>query len=119
MWRSIYQGGIGPFNGLLGGRTREVIRPWLRTDRILQSTVLIPETWSGRSQRRPVLAAVNGVSRDLLDAATVDGATPVQEFRYVVAPASVAHVAATTLAIAGAVSQFLYPLILTRAARST
>jgi ABC-type sugar transport system permease subunit len=117
MWRSIYQADIGPLNGLLHlVGLEQLIRPWLSEDGIVQWTVLIPGTWAWVGFNVVLfLTAINGVSRDLFDAATVDGATPVQEFRYVVAPSiRRVYVAATTLAIAGAVSPFLYPLILTQ-----
>ena len=112
MWRSIYQADIGPLNGLLNAAGLEqLIRPWLSSDGIVQWTVLIPGTWAWVGLNVVLfLTAVHGISRDLLDAATVDGATPVQEFRYVVAPnIRRVYVAATMLAIAGAVSPFLYP----------
>jgi raffinose/stachyose/melibiose transport system permease protein len=117
MWRSIYQGDIGPLNGLLQAiGLEQLIRPWLSTDGIVQWTVLIPGTWAWVGFNIVLfLTAINGISRDLLDAATVDGATPLEEFRFVVAPSiRRVYVAATTLAIAGAVSPFLYPLILTQ-----
>jgi ABC-type sugar transport system permease subunit len=87
----------------------------LSTDGIVQWTVLIPGTWAWVGFNVVLfLAAINGISQDLFDAATVDGASPLQELRYVILPGiRGVYVTATALAIAGAVSPFIYPLLLT------
>lgn len=117
MWRAIYNSQSGILNeGLRALGFDWLIQPWLSGDGIVQWAVLLPGTWAWIGFNVVLfLTAIRGMSQDLLDAATVDGASPLQELRFVILPSiRGVYVTATALAIAGAVSPFLYPLLLTQ-----
>jgi multiple sugar transport system permease protein len=91
------------------------IRPWLSTDGIVQWTTNIPSTWQAVGFWAVIfVAAISGISRELYEAARIDGANAWHEFRYIVLP-SVRNVylSATVASINWALGTYIYQFIMT------
>lgn len=117
LWKLIYRGDGGLLNGLLAGVGLDrLIVPWLSRNGIVQWTVLIPGVlqWIGFNVVL-FLAAIDGIDQELFDFATLEGATAWQEMRHITLPGvRGVYVTACILAIAGGISPFIYPFILTK-----
>jgi raffinose/stachyose/melibiose transport system permease protein len=118
LWKLIYKGDAGLLNGFLTSvGLEELIVPWLSRNGIVQWAVLVPGVlqWLGFNVVL-FLAAIDGIAQELFDVATLEGATAWQEVRYVTLPGvRGVYITACILAIAGGISPFLYPFILTNA----
>jgi ABC-type sugar transport system permease subunit len=116
LWKLIYRGDGGLLNGALtAAHLEHFIVPWLSRDGIVQWTVLIPGVlqWVGFNVVL-FLAAIDGIDEELFDFAVLEGANAWQEMRYITLPGvRGVYVTASILAIAGGLSPFIYPFILT------
>ncbi|MCZ7545514.1 MAG: sugar ABC transporter permease [Anaerolineae bacterium] len=118
LWSLIYNGRAGLLNGVLTSIGLEaLIVPWLSRNGTVQWAVLIPGVlqWLGFNVVL-FLAAIDGIPQELFEVARLEGATALQEVRHVTLPGvRGVYVTAVILAIAGGISPFLYPFILTNA----
>lgn len=87
LWRWLYNPDFGLINYLLG-KIGIKGPPWLASTKWAKPAIAIMGLWAGVGGYNCVLylAALQGVPRDLYDAAAVDGANPWQRFRYVTWP---------------------------------
>lgn len=88
VWKWIYDGQFGLANyylKMLGLIRDNVI--WLGDEHLVWPALLLTSAWKGFPYvALMALAGLQGIPRDLLEAATVDGTTGWQRFRYVVLP---------------------------------
>lgn len=117
MWKHVfvYDGGVLNF-ALRSIGLEFLARGWLMELGIVQWTVLVPEVWSGVCFYIIIFAAaLEGISQELYDAASIDGANAWQEMIHITLPTVRAvYVTATILALPGALSTFIYPFVMTR-----
>jgi multiple sugar transport system permease protein len=88
IWRFMYNPTAGIINRLLFdvGLTHQHIE-WLGDSDLALPSVIFADVWRGYPFVMLILlAGLQAISRDLYEAAKVDGAGPVQEFRYVTLP---------------------------------
>lgn len=89
LWRFMYDPQLGLVNALL--QTAGVISQnfaWLGEAQTAMAAVVLAGVWKGFPFSMVVyLAALQSVDKDQVEAATVDGAGPLQRFRHVVIPA--------------------------------
>ncbi len=88
LWRFIYDPQLGLLNGLL--QTAGVIDSgiaWLGSSTTAMGAVIVAAVWKGFPFSMVMyLAALQGVERDQIEAAMVDGAGAWRRFRYVIIP---------------------------------
>ncbi|MFD2207869.1 carbohydrate ABC transporter permease [Kiloniella antarctica] len=94
MWRLIYGPDFGALNALLTQiGLIEQYQSWLGDPDIALSMVAIADVWKNFPLVALItLAALQTISKDLIEAATLDGANAFQRFRTVVFPAIIAPV---------------------------
>jgi len=115
MWKFLFtqEYGLNAVLRLLG--LGSLIRPWLSTDGIVQWTTNIPSTWQAVGFWAVIfVAAISGISRELYEAARIDGANAWHEFIYIVLP-SVRNVylSATVASVNWALGTYIYQYIMT------
>jgi multiple sugar transport system permease protein len=88
LWRFMYDPQLGLVNAILsslGVISRNVA--WLADSGTAMGAVIVAAVWKGFPFSTVIyLAALQGVDRDQVEAAQMDGANAVQRFRYVVVP---------------------------------
>jgi multiple sugar transport system permease protein len=86
VWRFIFDTNIGVLNEM--ARTLGLARlPWLQDDRLAMAAVILIGVWSNMGYAMVLfLAGLTTISRDLYEAAAIDGATAPQQFRAVTWP---------------------------------
>lgn len=88
LWRFMYDPQLGLFNALLqaGGAIERGV-PWLAEQSTAMAAVIIAGVWKGFPFSMIMyLAALQGVQQDQIEAARVDGASPLARFRYIILP---------------------------------
>lgn len=88
LWRFMYDPQLGLFNALLqSAGAIETGIPWLSDSSTAMLAVIVAAVWKGFPFSMVIyLAALQGVQRDHLEAAMVDGAGAWKRFRYVIIP---------------------------------
>jgi len=118
MWRFIYNSQWGLLNSSLRALGLDFLAlKWLSNPKTAPWAVLIPGVWQWVGFNVVLfLAAIEGLPKELFDAAKIDGANAWQQLRYVTLPMlRGVYAMATILAIAGSMGGPLgYPLMLTR-----
>jgi raffinose/stachyose/melibiose transport system permease protein len=117
VWQRIYN----PFGGLLSDVARQADLPWLAQPYLADPTLATYATiavnvwqWTGFSMLL-YLAGLQGLPGEVLEAATIDGATPFQRLRQVVWPMlRPVHLTLILLGIIGALQTFALVFILTK-----
>lgn len=119
LWTLLYQpaqgGGMGPVNAALGvfGVPPQA---WLRDPALALPAIAFMSVWQGVGLQMMVfLAGLQGVSRELLDAARIDGAGAWQRVWHVVVPAmrnTIIFVVTVTMILAFRI--FVQPYLMTR-----
>jgi ABC-type sugar transport system permease subunit len=84
MWSGMYLRDGGVFNELLKMFGQEPIH-WLDYDHAFGSLVLMM-VWSGGGSVLNIIAAIKNISPELYEAASIDGATPLQQYRHITLP---------------------------------
>jgi multiple sugar transport system permease protein len=86
VWRFIFDTNIGVLNEM--ARTLGLARlPWLQDDRLAMAAVILIGVWSNMGYAMVLfLAGLTTISRDLYEAAAIDGATAPQQFRAITWP---------------------------------
>jgi len=88
LWRMMYEPQLGIINGVLVrlGVMHQVI-PWLAQISTAMPAVVVASIWKGSPFSTVMyLAALQGVSKEILDAAKIDGAAGFNQLRYVIIP---------------------------------
>ncbi len=88
IWRLLYDPDVGFINGFLGAVSGGALHPnWLRSTSTAFLAIIIMSVWQGVGfQMVVLLAGLQDIPHDLYEAATVDGASPWQRFRFVTVP---------------------------------
>jgi ABC-type sugar transport system permease subunit len=87
----------GTLNGLLSAVGLPPVG-WLRSPRMALFSIILYGAWRGLSYNTPIfLAALKNVSRELYEAAQIDGANRWAQFRYVTIPAIMPMLIYTTI----------------------
>ena len=82
-WKMLYDPLFGPINAILG---KTVL--WLANSKLALFSIIIADTWRCTPYFIVIfLAAIVGISKEQLEAASADGATKIQSFIHVVLPA--------------------------------
>jgi multiple sugar transport system permease protein len=87
IWRMLYHEKYGPINGLLSyfGITRQIT--WLSTPGLTKFAVILTDVWQWTPfMMMMILAGLQAVPVECIEAAEVDGASPVQRFFYITLP---------------------------------
>lgn len=87
IWRMLYHEKYGPINGLLSyfGITRQIT--WLSTPGLTKFAVILTDVWQWTPfMMMMILAGLQAVPVECIEAAEVDGARPVQRFFYITLP---------------------------------
>ncbi len=87
IWRMLYHEKYGPINGLLSyfGITRQIT--WLSTPGLTKFAVILTDVWQWTPfMMMMILAGLQAVPVECMEAAEVDGASPVQRFFYITLP---------------------------------
>ena len=115
MWKFLFtqEYGLNAVLRLLG--LGSLIRPWLSTDGIVQWTTNIPSTWQAVGFWAVIfVAAISGISRELYEAARIDGANAWHEFIYIVLPSiRNVYLSATVASVNWALGTYIYQYIMT------
>lgn len=88
-WSLLYSPDAGVINRLVGALTFGAVGPqdWLRDPALVMPAVMVMSIWQGVGfQMLVFLAGLQSIPGDLYEAATLDGATPWKQFRYVTLP---------------------------------
>jgi multiple sugar transport system permease protein len=86
-WRWVYDDFSGLLNGLLSLAGMEEPISWLSDPRFAMASVVAVVVWQGTPfWTMSFLAALQAIPKELYEAARIDGATRVNEFRYVTLP---------------------------------
>jgi multiple sugar transport system permease protein len=98
-WRLMYDPNIGIINaGLAALGMRDPFIPWLADAKLALPAVIFAAIWKGSPFSIVMyLAALQGVSSELVDAARIDGANSWQRLRFVVLPEIMSVVRVTVL----------------------
>lgn len=88
IWKILYSYNFGPINTVLGALGLDFLKQdWLGNPAFVIGSVAVVLIWKGAGYYMVIyLAALQGVPQDVLEAATIDGATAMQRFRYVTLP---------------------------------
>jgi multiple sugar transport system permease protein len=88
VWRLLYDPEAGFINGFLGAVSGGAVHPnWLRSTTTAFAAIIIMSIWQGVGfQMVILLAGLQDIPHDLYEAATVDGASGWQQFRFVTVP---------------------------------
>ena len=89
VWSLLYSPDAGVINRLIGVLSFDSIgaQDWLRDPLLVMPAVMLMSIWQGVGfQMLVFLAGLQSVPADLYEAATLDGATPWKQFRYVTLP---------------------------------
>ena len=89
IWSLLYSPDGGVINRLVGALSFGAVGPqdWLRDPALVMPAVMVLSIWQGVGfQMLVFLAGLQSISGDLYEAATLDGATPWKQFRYVTLP---------------------------------
>jgi ABC-type sugar transport system permease subunit len=119
LWTMLYQPAQGDEMGLINGLLQSVgLRPqaWLRDPSLALPAIAVMSVWQGVGLQMMVfLAGLQGVSKELLDAARIDGAGAAQRVWHVVVPAlrnTIIFVVTVTTILAFRI--FVQPYLMTR-----
>ncbi|HWL14487.1 MAG TPA: sugar ABC transporter permease [Opitutus sp.] len=119
LWTILYQPAHGGETGLVNAALSLVGLPaqaWLRDPHLALPAIAAMSIWQGVGLQMMVfLAGLQGVSRELLDAARIDGATAGQRVRHIVVPAlrnTIVFVITVTTILAFRI--FVQPYLMTR-----
>ena len=119
LWTMLYQPAQGDQMGLVNAALGWLGLPpqaWLRDPRLALPAIAFMSVWQGLGLQMMVfLAGLQGVSRELLDAARIDGAGAGQRVRHVVIPAlrnTIGFVVTVTTILAFRI--FVQPYLMTR-----
>jgi ABC-type sugar transport system permease subunit len=119
LWTMLYQPAQGDQTGLVNAALGWLGLPpqaWLRDPRLALPAIAFMSVWQGLGLQMMVfLAGLQGVSRELLDAARIDGAGSAQRVRHVVIPAlrnTIGFVVTVTTILAFRI--FVHPYLMTR-----
>ena len=88
VFRNLFNGQFGPINAALKsfGLIDHNI-PWLSDPMVAKLTILIVNVWLGFPYFMALMTGImTGISKELYEAAQIDGATPVDEFRHITFP---------------------------------
>jgi multiple sugar transport system permease protein len=86
MWRMLFNESFGPLNDLLGRVGLSGV-PWLSQGRYALASLIAVDVWHWTPfVMILLLAGLQSLPQEVLEAATVDGATPWQRFRLVIFP---------------------------------
>ena len=89
IWSLLYSPDAGVINRLVGALSFGAIGPqdWLRDPALVLPAVMALSIWQGVGfQMLVFLAGLQSIPGDLFEAATLDGATPWKQFRYITLP---------------------------------
>jgi multiple sugar transport system permease protein len=89
IWSLLYSPDAGVINRLVGALTFGTVGPqdWLRDPALVMPAVMVMSIWQGVGfQMLVFLAGLQSIPGDLYEAATLDGATPWQQFCHVTLP---------------------------------
>lgn len=87
MWRFIFNDRYGLFNFLLFGDATQRYWAPLAEPYLALSSIMIADIWKTSSfAALIILAGLQGISRELYEAASIDGATTWQKFRHITLP---------------------------------
>lgn len=89
IWSLLYSPDAGVINRLVGAITFGAVGPqdWLRDPALVMPAVMVLSIWQGVGfQMLVFLAGLQSIPGDLYEAAKLDGATPLKQFRYVTLP---------------------------------
>jgi len=88
LWRMMYEPQLGIINGILAAlQVPNPTIPWLTQGGTAMLAVIISAIWKGSPFSTVMyLAALQGVSTDLVDASKIDGANAWDRLRYVIIP---------------------------------
>lgn len=119
LWTMLYQPAQGDQMGLVNAALSAIGLPpqaWLRDPLLALPAIAFMSIWQGVGLQMMIfLAGLQGVSRELLDAARIDGATAAQRVRHVVIPAlrnTIVFVVTVTTILAFRL--FVQPYLMTR-----
>ncbi len=86
VWRIMYQPEWGILNNLLKAAGLQPV-PWLQDPTLVKPAMVIMTVWVGAGASTLIyLSALKGIPRDIIEAAELEGLTPLQRIRYVVLP---------------------------------
>lgn len=87
-WRWMLQSDFGLINGMLQNiGLGALAQPWLSTAATAMPTVMVAYMWSGFPfVMMMILAGLQGIPDSLYEASAIDGASKLQQFRYVTLP---------------------------------
>lgn len=89
VWTLLYSPDAGVINRLVGALSFGLIGPqdWLRDPALVMPAIMLLSIWQGAGfQMLVFLAGLQSIPHDLYEAATLDGATPWQQFRHITLP---------------------------------
>ena len=89
VWSFLYEKDIGLINKFLGWISLGAIKPvdWLGSPASAMPAIVVMSAWQGAGfQMLIFLAGLQGISRELYDAAKIDGASAIQRFLHVTIP---------------------------------
>ena len=89
LWRFIFDGHNGLLNTLLGSATFGAFKPidWLGSPRTAPMAVIIMSIWQAVGFHMVIwLAGLQNIPSDRYEAASIDGASYLQQFRYIIWP---------------------------------
>lgn len=87
VWNMLFHPDMGPVNGLLSAIGISNPPRWGASTKAAMPTVILFSVWRYMGYYMIMyLAALQGIPRDLYEAANLDGTTPFQRFRYITLP---------------------------------
>lgn len=88
IWKILYSYNFGPINTVLGALGLDALKQdWLGDPKFVLGSVAVVLIWKGAGYYMVIyLAALQGVPQDVMEAAIIDGATPIQRFRFITLP---------------------------------
>ena len=113
VWLWVFNAQYGVINSTLAGMGLEAI-PFLSSPVLSKPSLILIHCWSQGSAIVIFLAALQDVPRSLYDAATVDGAGRMAQWRHVTIPMCTPSILFVTItALIGAFQYFVFPWLLT------
>ncbi|MFG1908549.1 carbohydrate ABC transporter permease [Kribbella sp. NPDC048928] len=88
LWRLIYDPNIGTLNRLLGAIGLDSLQhPWLADHKTVLPAIVVVTVWGGLGFNMLIyFAGLQGIDPNLYEAAAMDGANVVQQFRHITVP---------------------------------